>query len=129
MFRKENQETSMNLPVATHIDRLAGMIAEMKGEVEAAEKDLHVLRGGIAQLSFVNKESDQDLNIFLVESISALRGRWADDWEESTKELAESKKKVQKIWEEQEDVELRREEIEERVGVVEEMVGIGNLSV
>ncbi len=55
MFAKETQQTAMNLPVGNHIDRLAEMIAVMKGEAESLQKDLQILRGGIIQLSYINK--------------------------------------------------------------------------
>lgn len=59
MFSEKKQETAMNLPVGTHIDRLADMIALMKHESESLQKDLQILRGSITQLSYVNKEADQ----------------------------------------------------------------------
>lgn len=83
MFAKETQQTAMNLPVGNHIDRLAEMIAVMKGEAESLQKDLQILRGGIIQLSYINKEADQELNMFLVESIAELRNRWGSEWNQS----------------------------------------------
>lgn len=37
----------MNLPVASHIDKLTDLIAEINYELDTAEKDLHILRGQI----------------------------------------------------------------------------------
>lgn len=59
MLGKEKQEAAMNLPVGSHIDRLAEMIASMRGETEFMQKELQILRGSITQLSYINKESDR----------------------------------------------------------------------
>ena len=47
----------------------------MNFDLETAEKDLHILRGQITELSFINKEADQELNDYLIDSISSLRQR------------------------------------------------------
>ena len=70
MFSHEPPQNSMNLPVNNHIDRLADLIYDVKAETEVMQKDLQILRGNITQLSFINKEADQDLNMFLVDSIA-----------------------------------------------------------
>lgn len=98
----------MNLPVGTHIDRLGEMIAAMRGETEAMEKELQILRGNITQLSYINKESDRELNAFLIDSIAALRNKWSADWDQNTDELAEHRKKLAKLSEEHEDIEITR---------------------
>ena len=54
MFEKK-VDVAMNLPVGSHVDRLAEVIGEMKVESESMEKELQILRGNITQLSFVNK--------------------------------------------------------------------------
>ena len=88
------------------------------------EKDLHMLRGSIGQLSYVNKESDKELNEFLIEGIGNLRQKWEGEWEATQNELAEQKKRVAKLCEEQEDVEIGREELGERVLDLEAVVGL-----
>jgi len=37
----------MNLPVASHIDKLTDLLSEINYELDIAEKDLHILRGQI----------------------------------------------------------------------------------
>jgi hypothetical protein len=49
----------MNLPVINHIDRLSDLIRDMNDQANQTEKDLHILRGTITQLSYINKSSDQ----------------------------------------------------------------------
>lgn len=100
MLAKEKQEVGMNLPVGSHIDRLAEMIVTMRGETEVIEKELQILRGNITQLSYINKESDKELNAFLIDSIAALRNKWSAEWDQSSEELAEHKKKLAKVGEE-----------------------------
>lgn len=84
MLGREKAEVGMNLPVGSHIDRLAEMIVGMRGETEVIEKELQILRGNITQLSYINKESDRELNAFLVDSIASLRNKWSEDWELNT---------------------------------------------
>lgn len=55
MFNQNKAETSMNLPVGSHIDRLADIIVNMRSEADLLQKDLQILRGGITQLSYINK--------------------------------------------------------------------------
>jgi endonuclease III len=59
MFNQKKQEAAMNLPVGSHVDRLAEMIGLMKHESDSLQKDLQILRGSITQLSYINKEADQ----------------------------------------------------------------------
>lgn len=61
------------------------------------EKDLQILRGNITQLSFINKESDQELNMFLVDSIADLRNRWASEWELNAEQINDHKRKLAKL--------------------------------
>jgi hypothetical protein len=56
---KDRREVSMNLPVATHIQRLTDLVTEIERDAETIEKDLHMLRGNITQISYINKESDR----------------------------------------------------------------------
>lgn len=98
------QESSMNLPVQTHISRLGELIEDMKADTERAQKELHILRGYISQLSFVNKESDRDLNEFLTYSINEVRSRWSADWEAQRAELMSNHKKIHQVYQEHEDV-------------------------
>ena len=123
MFQ-EKPQAGMNLPVASHVTRLAEMVSNIKADAQALEKDLHMLRGSITQLSYVNKDSDRELNEFLIESIGSLRQKWEGEWEGTQNELAEQKKRVHKLWEEHEDVELGREELGEKVLYLEEAVGL-----
>ena len=51
----KSQEASMNLPVQTHIARLGELIQEMRADTDQAQKDLHILRGCLSQMSFMNK--------------------------------------------------------------------------
>lgn len=81
MFNQKKQEAAMNLPVGSHVDRLAEMIALMRHESDSLQKELQILRGSITQLSYINKEADQELNMFLVDSIAELRNRWGKDWD------------------------------------------------
>ena len=94
----------MNLPVGSHIDRLAESIGTVKGETDTMEKELHILRGNITQLSYINKEADEELNIFLVDSIAELRNRWGSEWDSSREQLLDHKRKLAKLTEEHEDV-------------------------
>ena len=87
----------MNLPVASHIDRLAENIAHMKGAAEEMEKDLQILRGNITQLSYINKEADEELNMFLIDSIASLRNRWGNEWDQSHEQLSEHKRRLSKL--------------------------------
>jgi hypothetical protein len=66
----------MNLPVSHHLDRLSDMVAGMRSDSDSLQKELQILRGNITQLSYINKESDRELNSFLVDSIAELRNRW-----------------------------------------------------
>jgi hypothetical protein len=66
----------MNLPVGSHIDRLAEIVNDMRNETDSLQKDLQILRGNITQLSYINKESDFELNAFLVDGIAELKNRW-----------------------------------------------------
>jgi hypothetical protein len=84
MLSKEKQEVGMNLPVGTHIERLAEMIVGMRGETEVMQKDLQILRGSITQLSYINKESDRELNAFLIDSIAALRNKWSTEFDQNS---------------------------------------------
>ena len=84
---------------------------------------MHILRGQITELSFVNKESDQELNEFLIDSISSLRQKWEGEWNSQGDEIVDCKKKLQKVFEEQEDVDIVRDELDEKVNVLEGMVG------
>ena len=90
----------MNLPVGSHIDRLAEIIGEMKLESENMEKELQILRGNITQISYINKEADQELNMFLVDSIAELRNRWGSEWDLTKEQLGDAKKKLSKLTEE-----------------------------
>ena len=76
------------------------------------------------QLSFVNKESDRELNEYLANSINSVRQKWACEWENQTQEINGYQKKLSQINQGQEDVELKREEFEERVQMIEELVGL-----
>jgi hypothetical protein len=58
---------------------------------------LQILRGSITQLSYVNKESDRDLNSFLLDSIASLRNKWSVDWDQNSQELVDCKKKLAKL--------------------------------
>jgi hypothetical protein len=58
---------------------------------------LQILRGSITQLSYVNKESDRDLNSFLLDSIASLRNKWGVDWDQNSQELVDCKKKLAKL--------------------------------
>jgi len=87
MFGSKPAENSMNLPVGSHIDRLAEQIASMKGETDSIEKELQILRGNITQLSYINKEADQELNLFLIDSIAGLRNKWGAEWDSSHEQL------------------------------------------
>jgi hypothetical protein len=61
------------------------------------QKELHILRGSITQLSYINKESDRELNSFLIESIAALRNKWSTEWDQNSDELVEHRKKLAKL--------------------------------
>ena len=74
----------MNLPVGSHMDRLSEMVLGMRAQTELIEKDLQILRGNITQLSYINKESDKQLNAFLIDSIAALRNKWSAEWDQNT---------------------------------------------
>ena len=52
--------------------------------------------------------------MFLIDSIAGLRNKWGSEWDRSHEQLIEHKKKLSKLTEEQEDVEISREEMEER---------------
>lgn len=105
----------MNLPVGSHIERLAEMITGMRAETEFMQKELQILRGSITQLSYINKESDRELNSFLIDSIASLRNKWSSEWDHNTDELAEQRKRLAKLGEQHEDIEITRQELEERV--------------
>jgi chromosome segregation ATPase len=120
-------EASMNLPVASHIDRLSEMVSSMRGDAESMEKELQILRGSITQLSYINKESDRELNSFLIDSIASLRNNWSSEWDRTQAELAEQKKKLAQLAEQHEDVEITREEQQERVMVLEAAVGLRDI--
>lgn len=124
MFGSKPAENSMNLPVGSHIDRLAQQIASMKGETDSIEKELQILRGNITQLSYINKEADQELNLFLIDSIAGLRNKWGAEWDSSHEQLRQHKKRLSKLTEEQEDVDITREEMEQNVFQLEEAVGL-----
>jgi hypothetical protein len=83
----------------------------MKVESLSIEKELQILRGSITQLSFVNKEADQELNMFLVEGIAGLRNQWAGEWDNTHEQLADARRKLGKLGEEHEDVEINRDEL------------------
>lgn len=104
MFNQTKPDAAMNLPVGGHIDRLTDMILVMRNEADTMQKDLQILRGGITQLSYINKEADQELNSFLVDSIGDLRSRWSSEWDQSHEQLIEHKRRLAKLAEEQEDV-------------------------
>lgn len=114
----------MNLPVGSHIDRLAEMVASMRGEAELMQKELQILRGSITQLSYINKESDRELNCFLIDSIASLRNKWGAEWDRHSEELAEQRKRLAKFAEQHEDVEIARQELEEKVQGLEAAVGL-----
>lgn len=57
--------------------------------------------------------------MFLVDSIAELRNRWGGEWEVTHEQLAEARRKLGKIGEEHEDVEISREELEERAVTLE----------
>jgi hypothetical protein len=61
------------------------------------QKELQILRGSITQLSYINKESDRDLNSFLIESIAGLRNKWSAEWDQNSEELVEHRKKLAKL--------------------------------
>lgn len=117
-------DVSMNLPVNNHLTRLFEIVDEMRADTNQAQKDLHILRGCISQLSFVNKESDQQLNEYLASAISSMRSKWASEWDSQHAELYDGHKKLNKLITEHEDIELRRTELEEKVQSIEEMVGL-----
>lgn len=114
----------MNLPVGSHIERLAEMVAGMRGESEFMQKELQILRGSITQLSYINKESDRELNSFLIDSIASLRNKWSAEWDRNTEELAEQRRRLAKLAEQHEDVEITRQELEERALGLEAAVGL-----
>lgn len=99
MFTKSKAETAMNLPVQHHLDRLTEMVSEIHSEADGMQKELQILRGNITQLSYINKESDRDLNAFLVDSIAELRNRWGSEWDQSAEQLQEHKRKLAKLGE------------------------------
>lgn len=76
----------------------------MKEETEQARKDLQILRGCVSQLSFINKESDRDLNDYLVNSINSMRQKWASEWENQQQELNNYHKKLNQITQDHEDI-------------------------
>lgn len=47
-----------------------------------------------------------------------MRAKWAEDWETQRSEIGENHKKLHKIVQEHEDIELKREELEEKVQAV-----------
>ena len=49
-------------------------------------------------MSFINKESDKDLNEFLLSSINEVRARSASDWEEQKAEMNDHHKKLHKLY-------------------------------
>jgi hypothetical protein len=100
------------------------MVSSIKGEADSLQKELQILRGNITQLSYINKESDRELNAFLVDSIAGLRNKWGSEWEQGLEQLQEHKRKLAKLGEEHEDVEINREELEERAINLEEAVGL-----
>ena len=73
------------------------MVSSIKTEADSIQKELQILRGNITQLSYINKESDRELNAFLVDSIAGLRNKWGSEWEQGLEQLQEHKKKLAKL--------------------------------
>ena len=52
----------------------------MKQEIDQSFQEIQVLRALIGKLSFINKESDMQLNEFLSKNIKEVKKKVNDDW-------------------------------------------------
>ncbi len=50
--------------------------------------------------------------------------KWNAEWEEQHAEIMDTKKKLSKIMQDQEDIELKRQELDEKLQTVEYTVGL-----
>ena len=86
-----SHKQTMTLPAFTHIDKLHEIVEETFRDIEESTKELHMLRGAIDQMSYMSRNSNNELNVFLIDRMASLNKDLLDEHQINLAELKDIK--------------------------------------